>query len=137
MTSTDHVLIVDDDAEIRGMLSEYLRRHGYRVSTAANGSAMWAVLGGEAPDLIVLDLMLPDDDGLTLCRNLRARSSVPIIILTARGGQADRIAGFEAGADDYMTKPFNPRELLARGRNILRRRRSMRATPAKVEAADA
>jgi two-component system OmpR family response regulator len=133
MTSSDHVLIVDDDAEVRGMLSEYLRRNGYRASAVPDGTSMWAVLSSDSPDIIVLDLILPGDDGLTLSRNLRARSSVPIIILTARGRETDRIAGFEAGADDYMTKPFNPRELLARVRNILRRRR---ATSANFEAVE-
>jgi len=97
---TDHILVVDDDAEIRALLSEYLQRNGYRVTTAAEGKAMWAALEVKKPDLIVLDVMMPGDDGLTLCRNLRARSAVPIIMLTARGEETDRIVGLEMGADD-------------------------------------
>ena len=123
--STDHLLVVDDDAEIRTLLSEYLQRNGYRVSTAADGKAMWAVLEAKKPDLVVLDVMMPGDDGLTLCRNLRARSSLPIIMLTARGEETDRIVGLEMGADDYLAKPFNPRELVARVKSVLRRSRSL------------
>lgn len=125
MTTPDHILIVDDDAEIRTLLSEYLQRNGYRVSAVADGRRMWAALEPKRPDLIVLDLMLPGEDGLTLCRNLRARSSVPVIMLTARGEETDRIVGLEMGADDYLAKPFNPRELLARVKSILRRSRSL------------
>ena len=121
----DHILVVDDDAEIRTLLSEYLERNGYRVSTAANGKAMWAALEVKKPDLVVLDVMMPGDDGLTLCRNLRAQSGVPIIMLTARGEDTDRIVGLEMGADDYLAKPFNPRELLARVKSVLRRSRSL------------
>ena len=125
MTTPDHVLIVDDDAEIRTLLSEYLQRNGYRVSAVADGKRMWAALDVKRPDLIVLDLMLPGEDGLTLCRNLRARSSIPVIMLTARGEETDRIVGLEMGADDYLAKPFNPRELLARIKSILRRARAL------------
>ena len=125
MSTPDHVLIVDDDAEIRTLLSEYLQRNGYRVSAVADGRRMWAALEVKHPDLIVLDLMLPGEDGLTLCRNLRARSSVPVIMLTARGEETDRIVGLEMGADDYLAKPFNPRELLARIKSILRRSRAL------------
>jgi two-component system OmpR family response regulator len=125
MDHADHLLIVDDDAEIRALLSEYLERNGYRVSTAADGKAMWAALDAKKPDLVVLDLMMPGEDGLTLCRNLRARSSVPIIMLTARGEETDRIVGLEMGADDYLAKPFNPRELVARVKSVLRRSRSL------------
>lgn len=125
MTTPDHVLIVDDDAEIRTLLSEYLQRNGYRVSAVADGRGMWAALDSKRPDMIVLDLMLPGDDGLTLCRNLRARSSVPIIMLTAHGEETDRIVGLEIGADDYLAKPFNPRELLARIKTVLRRSRAL------------
>jgi len=121
----DHVLIVDDDAEIRGLLQEYLQKQGYRVSTAADGKALRGALEGAGPDLIVLDLMLPGTDGLQLCRDLRARSNVPIIMLTARGEETDRIVGLEMGADDYLPKPFNPRELLARIKSVLRRARSL------------
>ena len=123
--STDHLLVVDDDTEIRTLLSEYLERNGYRVSTAADGKAMWAMLEAKKPDLVVLDVMMPGEDGLTLCRNLRARSSIPIIMLTARGEETDRIVGLEMGADDYLAKPFNPRELVARVKSVLRRSRSL------------
>jgi two-component system OmpR family response regulator len=125
MGTPDHVLIVDDDAEIRALLSTYLERNGYRVSAAADGKAMWAALEKKKADIIVLDVMMPGDDGLTLCRNVRARSSVPIIMLTARGEETDRIVGLEMGADDYLAKPFNPRELLARIKSVLRRSRML------------
>jgi two-component system OmpR family response regulator len=125
MTPQDHVLVVDDDAEIRTLLGEYLRKAGYRVTAVADGKAMWSALQGAHPDVVVLDLMLPGDDGLALCRDLRARSQVPIIMLTARGEETDRIVGLEMGADDYLAKPFNPRELLARIKSVLRRARSL------------
>jgi two-component system OmpR family response regulator len=121
----DKVLIVDDDAEIRELLSRYLKQHGYEVRAAANGAEMWSALDVEEPDIIILDLMLPGDSGLILCRDLRARFGTPIIMLTARGEETDRIVGLEMGADDYLPKPFNPRELLARTKVILRRARSM------------
>jgi two-component system OmpR family response regulator len=124
MSNQDHVLVVDDDAEIRSLLSEYLQKNEYRVTAVADGKGMWSALdSGGRVDIIVLDLMLPGDDGLTLCRNLRARSEVPVIMLTARGEETDRIVGLEMGADDYLAKPFNPRELLARIKSILRRTR--------------
>ena len=125
MNAADHVLVVDDDAEIRALLSEYLNRNGYRVSAVADGRAMWAALETKKPDIVVLDLMLPGDDGLTLCRDLRARSTLPVIMLTARGDETDRIVGLEMGADDYVAKPFNPRELLARIKSVLRRSRTL------------
>jgi two-component system OmpR family response regulator len=125
MTPQDHILVVDDDAELRNLLREYLQKNGYRVTVAADGKAMWTALDHAQPDIIVLDLMLPGDDGLTLCRNLRARSAIPIIMLTARGEDTDRIVGLEMGADDYLPKPFNPRELLARVKSILRRARTL------------
>lgn len=125
MSNDDRVLIVDDDAEIRALLSTYLERNGYRVSAAADGKSMWAILEQKKPDIIVLDVMMPGDDGFTLCRNVRARSSVPIIMLTARGEDTDRIVGLEMGADDYLPKPFNPRELLARIKSVLRRSRML------------
>jgi len=121
----DHILIVDDDAEARSLLREYLQKQGYRVTAAADGRALRAALEVARPDLVVLDLMLPGDDGLDLCRDLRARSNVPIIMLTARGEETDRIVGLEMGADDYLAKPFNPRELLARIKSVLRRTRSL------------
>lgn len=121
----DHVLIVDDDAETRSLLREYLHKRGYRVTTTADGKGLRRALDSARPDLVVLDPMLPGADGLELCRDLRTRSSVPIIMLTARGGEADRIAGLETGADDYLSKPFNPRELIARIKSVLRRVRSL------------
>jgi two-component system OmpR family response regulator len=125
MEIADHVLIVDDDAEIRSLLGDYLRRNGLRASAVADGRAMWQALEHERIDLVVLDVMLPGEDGLTLCRNLRARSQLPVIMLTARGDDTDRIVGLEMGADDYLPKPFNPRELLARIKGVLRRARSL------------
>jgi len=126
MSAQDHVLVVDDDAEIRSLLTQYLEKNGYRVTAVSDGSGMWSKLdGGARIDIVVLDLMLPGEDGLTLCRNLRARSELPVIMLTARGEETDRIVGLEMGADDYLAKPFSPRELLARIKSILRRARSL------------
>ncbi|MBM3357042.1 MAG: response regulator [Betaproteobacteria bacterium] len=125
MTNPDHVLVVDDDAEIRDLLREYLQKNGYRVTAVADGNGMRAALDRAQPDIIVLDLMLPSEDGLTLCRDLRARSAIPVIMLTARGEETDRIVGLEMGADDYLPKPFNPRELLARVKSVLRRARAL------------
>ncbi|MBI4294236.1 MAG: response regulator [Betaproteobacteria bacterium] len=125
MGSQGHILVVDDDAEIRSLVAEYLIQHGYRVSTARDGAEMKRALEAESPDLIVLDLMLPGEDGLSLCRDLRARSDIALIMLTARREEVDRIIGIEMGADDYLGKPFNPRELLARIKSILRRSRAL------------
>jgi len=125
MENRDHILIVDDDAEIRGLLREYFEKNAFRVTTAANGKEMRAATAACLPDLVVLDLMLPGVDGLELCRELRARSGVPIIMLTARGEETDRVVGLELGADDYMAKPFSARELLARVKSVLRRARSL------------
>lgn len=125
MPNADRILIVDDDLEIRRLLVEYLRRNGMEAIPAADGREMWRELEKHAIDLVVLDLMLPDTDGLTLCRDLRARSETPVLMLTARGEETDRIVGIEMGADDYLVKPFNPRELLARIRMILRRTRAL------------
>jgi two-component system OmpR family response regulator len=121
----DHILVVDDDRDIRELLSEYLQKQGYRVSVAADGRAMRTAVSHAMPDLIVLDLMLPGEDGLTLCRELRSQSDVPILMLTARGEEIDRIVGLEMGADDYLAKPFNPRELVARIKSVLRRARAL------------
>ena len=123
MEHTDHVLVVDDDAEIRKLLGEYLQREGYRVSLATDGREMRRSLEASRPDIVVLDLMLPGDSGLALCRDLRAGSNLPVIMLTARADEVDRVVGLEIGADDYLTKPFSPRELLARIKSILRRAR--------------
>jgi two-component system OmpR family response regulator len=125
MDRPDHILIVDDDAEIRTLLGRYFEKNGLRSTAVADGRAMWQALDRGAFDLVVLDLMLPGDDGLTLCRNLRAHSDIPVIMLTARGEETDRIVGLEMGADDYLAKPFSARELLARIKVILRRARSL------------
>lgn len=125
-TPPEHLLVVDDDREIRRLIEEYLAQAGYRVSTAADGKAMRRLMEQHRFDLVVLDLMLPGEDGLSLCRDLRSRSSnLPILMLTARGSEIDRIVGLEMGADDYLAKPFNPRELLARIRSILRRAQAL------------
>jgi len=129
----EHLLVVDDDREIRKLLTEYLEQAGYRVSAVADGKAMRRTLETNRIDLVVLDLMLPGEDGLTLCRDLRARSNLPVLMLTARGTEVDRIVGLEMGADDYLAKPFNPRELLARIKSILRRAQSL---PPNLEAED-
>ncbi len=125
MSRTDNILIVDDDPEIRALLRDYLERHGYRVSTAADGGDMWRALDHTCMDMIILDLMLPRDDGLVLCRKLRADRDTPVIMLTALGETTDRIIGLEMGADDYLTKPFEPRELLARIKAVLHRTRAL------------
>lgn len=119
------LLVVDDDREIRTLLAEHLAGHGYRVLSAEDGRAMRAVLETQAADLIVLDLNMPGEDGLSLCRWVRASSATPVIMLTARGDPIDRIVGLEMGADDYLAKPFEPRELLARIRSVLRRARAL------------
>ena len=116
-----HILVVDDDREIRDLLARFLKKHGCRVTPAADGREMQAALTDRRIDLVVLDLMLPGEDGLTLCRRIRGRSDLPIIMLTAMGEDIDRVIGLEVGADDYLAKPFNPRELLARIRAVLRR----------------
>ena len=116
------MLVVDDEPTVREVVSRYLELSGYRVTVAGDGhAALRLALSAHAPpDLVVLDLMLPGMDGLELCRRLRASASIPIVILTARGHEADRIVGLELGADDYVVKPFSPRELVARVRSTLR-----------------
>jgi two-component system OmpR family response regulator len=116
-----HLLIVDDDKEICALLSRFLTQHGYRISVVHDGRAMMQTLESARISLVVLDLMLPGENGLSLCRRLRAASTTPIIMLTAAGEETDRIVGLEMGADDYLAKPFNPRELLARVRAVMRR----------------
>ncbi len=125
MERQQHILVVDDDPEIRELLQEYLTRNGYRTSSVGEGKGMWQALENSHVDLVVLDLMLPGDDGLELCRNLRVNSKVPVIMLTAKGDDMDRILGLEMGADDYLPKPFNPRELLARIKTVMRRASTM------------
>lgn len=121
MDNPNHILIVDDDAEICSLLSAYLQKNGFKTSIANDGRRMLQILETTRIDLVVLDLMLPGEDGLTLCRNLRVQSTIPVIMLTARGDETDRIVGLEMGADDYMAKPFSARELLARIKGVLRR----------------
>ena len=116
------ILLIEDDARLAEMVGEYLGKAGFRVAVAAEGRAGLERLTREAYDALVLDLMLPDMDGLEVCRQLRARSDIPVLMLTARGEAMDRVVGLEIGADDYLPKPFEPRELLARLRAILRRR---------------
>ena len=120
-TMAKHILVVDDDQEIRTHLAGYLERNGLRVTTLPDGRELLSTLEERPVDLLVLDLMLPGVDGLTLCREVRAASRVPILILSARAEDVDRIVGLEMGADDYLPKPFHPRELLARIRAILGR----------------
>jgi DNA-binding response OmpR family regulator len=115
------ILVVEDEASIASFVSLYLKNAGYAVRTAATGAEAMRHVGAETPDLIVLDLMLPDADGIEICRRVRQRWDVPILMLTARDEDVDKIIGLEVGADDYMTKPFNPRELVARVKSILRR----------------
>ncbi len=125
MDQPNHILIVDDDAEIRTLLGTYLTRNGLKATAVGDGKAMWRALDAGHVDLVVLDLMLPGDDGLTLCRDLRAKSELPVIMLTARGDETDRIVGLEMGADDYMPKPFSARELMARIKAVLKRTRCL------------
>ncbi len=121
MSQTQHILVVDDDRGIRDLLGKFLRQHGFQTSLAKDGQEMKVHLQNNTFDLIILDIMMPGEDGLSLCRQLRADSHIPIIMLTAVSEDVERILGLEMGADDYLGKPFNPRELLARVRAILRR----------------
>ena len=121
----EHLLIVDDDKEIRNLLSDYLEQADYRVTAVGDGKAMRRVLEANRIDLVILDLMLPGEDGLTLCRELRSKTNLPVLMLTARSDEVDRIIGLEMGADDYLAKPFNPRELLARIKSVVRRAQAL------------
>ena len=125
MTDSEHILVVDDHPDIRDALARYLKEHGYRVTTADRAQSARQTLETSAIDLVVLDIMMPGEDGLSLCRDLRATTSLPVILLTAMAEDTDRIIGLEMGADDYVTKPFNPRELLARIKAVLRRTGAM------------
>jgi two-component system phosphate regulon response regulator OmpR len=130
ITPTPHrILVVDDDPDLRDLLATYLGSNGFTVTSAKDGRAMWAALEDGMPDAIVLDLMMPGEDGLALTRALRVKSSVPILMLSARGEELDRVIGLEVGADDYLAKPFGPRELLARLRALLRRGQTPATTP--------
>ncbi len=137
MTAQIHILVVDDDSRIRAMLRRYLVEEGFRVSEAPDGAALRTVLASDAPDLVLLDVLMPGEDGLSLARHIRKDSSVPIIMLTGKGDVIDRVAGLEAGADDYIAKPFHLREILARIRTVLRRTEPARASEAKPAAAAA
>jgi two-component system OmpR family response regulator len=129
MSDAPHILVVDDDREIRTLLSDYLQKTGYRGSAVAEGKAMRRTLEQSHVDLIVLDLMLPGEDGLKLCRDLRQTSQIPVLMLTALGEEIDRVLGLEVGADDYLPKPFSPRELVGRIKAILRRTAHMPRDP--------
>jgi two-component system phosphate regulon response regulator OmpR len=122
---TPHILVVDDDPNLRDLLVSYLGANGFTVASAGDGATMWVALAQTTADAIVLDLMLPGEDGLALTRALRTKSSVPILMLSARGEEVDRVVGLEMGADDYLTKPFSPRELVARLRALLRRSQTL------------
>jgi len=126
--TTERLLLVEDDRDIRGLLVDFLGAEGYSVEAVASGAMMDRALIRGMPDLVILDIMLPGEDGLSICRRLRTRSRVPILMLTAKHGDIDRIVGLEIGADDYLGKPFNPRELLARIRALLRRSSGTLAT---------
>ncbi|MDE2356420.1 MAG: response regulator [Alphaproteobacteria bacterium] len=133
--AAEHILLVDDDPGIRDVVSEFLLRHGYAVETAADGPEMERAMSRKSPDLVVLDLMLPGEDGLSICRRLARPEGPAVIMLSAMGEETDRIIGLELGADDYLPKPCNPRELLARVRAVLRRRRDAPPTDGNLGAA--
>lgn len=130
-TAPSHVLVVDDDAGVRSLVTDYLSQNDFRVTAVSTGKEMMSVLATEAIDLIVLDLKLPGEDGLTLARKLRETSNISIIMVTGRLDEADRVMGLELGADDYVTKPFSPRELLARIRAVMRRYQSPEPLPGR------
>src|ERR1700704_1038343 len=133
MTSVPHLLIVDDDEDILSLLTKFFRKHSHQVTVAADGAAMFAALERHSINLVILDLMLRGEDGLSLCRRLRATSHVPVIMLTAMADHTDRVVGLELGADDYLTKPFDQRELLARVKAVLRRTAEKAAAPTRSE----
>jgi two-component system OmpR family response regulator len=137
MTSVPHLLIVDDDEDILSLLTKFFRKHPHTVTVATGGAAMFSALEERSIDLVILDLMLRGEDGLSLCRQLRTVSQVPVIMLTAMAEHTDRVVGLEVGADDYLTKPFDQRELLARVKAVLRRTSAngTRATPAETRPA--
>jgi two-component system, OmpR family, response regulator len=130
-----HVLVVDDEKRIREVVDYALKKDGFRVSEAADAEQALLLLEREMPDLVVLDVTLPGIDGLELCRQIRTRSAVPVLFLSARGDEVDRIVGLELGGDDYLSKPFSPRELVARVRAVLRRTHSDAQSPAEPEPA--
>lgn len=132
MANDPHIVVVDDHRDIRDLVGAYLSQHGFRVSVAESGTALRKVLERGGVDLIILDIMMPGEDGLSVCRQIRASGELPIVFLTAMADDTDRIIGLELGADDYLVKPFNPRELLARVRAVLRRTSSPAAAPREV-----
>ncbi len=132
LNPSQHIAVVDDHPQIRELLVRYLGSHGYRVSEADSAAAFRRLMERSSLDLVVLDVMMPGEDGISLCRDLRATSQVPVIFLTAVSEDSDRILGLEMGADDYLTKPFNPRELLARIKAVLRRANSLPVQRATV-----
>ena len=134
MSELPHILVVDDHREIRDALAKYLAKHEFRVATADGAAAARRMLETSRIDLVVLDVMMPGEDGLTLCRQLRAKGDLPIIMLTAMAEDTDRVVGLELGADDYVTKPFNPRELVARVKAVLRRAHSLPPQPPRPAA---
>jgi two-component system, OmpR family, response regulator len=134
MEPSAHILVVDDHREIRDLLAKYLARHEFRVSTAESAAKARRLLEVSAIDLVVIDIMMPGEDGLSLCRHLRATTEVPVIMLTAMAEDTDRVIGLEMGADDYVVKPFNPRELLARVKAVLRRTNSLPRRQQRVDA---
>jgi len=134
MLSMPHLLLVDDDEDILSLLTTFFRKHGHTVSVAEDGKGMFAALEKHTIDLVILDVMLQEEDGFSLCRRLRATSTLPIIMLTAVADHTDRVVGLELGADDYLTKPFDQRELLARVKAVLRRTAATAAAPKRDEA---
>ena len=134
MDPTPHIIVVDDHQEIRELVARYLGSHGFRVTAVEGAGAFHRLLERSAPDLVILDIMMPGEDGLSLCRQLRVSGSLPIIFLTAAAEDTDRIVGLEMGADDYLVKPFNPRELLARVKAVLRRTRNVPPQRATLQA---
>jgi two-component system OmpR family response regulator len=133
MTSTPHLLCVDDDTDILALLTNFFRKHSHIVSTATNSNEMFAILKNQPIDLVILDVMLQDEDGFSVCRALRAVSQIPVIMLTAVADHTDRVVGLEIGADDYLTKPFDQRELLARVKAVLRRTAEKPSVPTRSE----
>jgi two-component system, OmpR family, response regulator len=119
--SSPHVVFVEDDPEIRGLVADFLKQNGFRVTVAQDGEEMDRLMSADRVDLLILDIMLPKEDGLSLCRRVRAKGNLPVIMLTARGSEIDRVVGLEMGADDYLTKPFGSHELVARIKALLRR----------------
>jgi two-component system OmpR family response regulator len=133
MTSTPHLLCVDDDTDILALLTNFFRKHSHIVSTATNSTEMFTILKNQPIDLVILDVMLHDEDGFSVCRALRAVSQIPVIMLTAVADHTDRVVGLEIGADDYLTKPFDQRELLARVKAVLRRTAEKPSVPTRSE----